>query len=69
MDVYKATEQAYKNGYKAGAKDSIVEFVEFLKQKSFLCDANDWHSFQAINVEDDLDDLAEEFLNEAKYEF
>ena len=64
MDVYKATEQAYKNGYNAGVKDSIVEFVEFLKQKSFLCDANDWYSFQAINVEDDLDDFAEEFLNE-----
>lgn len=69
MDVYKATEQAYKNGYKEGAKDSIVKFVEFLKQKSFLCDTNDWYSFQAINVEDDLDDFAEEFLNEAKYEF
>ena len=65
MDVYKATEQAYKNGYNAGVKYSIVEFVEFLKQKSFLCDAN----FQAIDVENDLDDLVEEFLNEAKCEF
>ena len=64
MDVYKATEQAYKNGYNAGVKYSIVKFVEFLKQKSFLCDANNWHSFQAIDVENDLDDLVEEFLNE-----
>lgn len=54
--------EQYKKGYVDGCKDSIFKFASFLKDKSFLCDSNDWHSFQAINVEDDLDDLVEEFL-------
>ena len=54
----------YEKGYSDGCKDSIFRFASFLKNKSFCCDSNDWHSFQAINVEDDLDDLVEEFLNE-----
>ena len=56
--------QQYEKGYSDGCKDSIFRFASFLKNKSFCCDSNDWHSFQAINVEDDLDDLVEEFLNE-----
>lgn len=56
--------QQYENGYADGCKDSIFRFASFLKNKSFCCDSNDWHSFQAINVEDDLDDLVEEFLSE-----
>ena len=50
--------QQYEKGY----KDAIVEFAEYLKDNSFLCDPNDSFSFQAINVEDDLDDLIEVFL-------
>lgn len=42
---------------------TVTEFAQYLKENSFLCDSNDWHSFQAINVEDDLDDLVEEFLD------
>lgn len=56
--------EQYEKGYEDGCKNSIVRFASFLKNKSFCCDSNDWHSFQAINVEDDLDDLVEEFLSE-----
>ena len=56
--------QQYEKGYADGCKDSIFRFASFLKNKSFCCDSNDWHSFQAINVEDDLDDLVKEFLSE-----
>ena len=45
---------AYENG--------VIEFAEYLKKHSFLCDSNDWFSFQAINVEDNLDDFVKEFL-------
>lgn len=56
--------EQYEKGYEDGCRNSIVRFASFLKDNSFLCDSNDWFSFQAINVEDDLDDLVEEFLNE-----
>ena len=58
MNVYTATEQAYKNGYNAAVK----KFAQYLKDHSFLCDANDCYSFKAINVEDDLDDMVKDFL-------
>lgn len=48
--------------YKEGYRDGVMEFAAYLKENSFLCDSNDWFSFHAINVEDDLDDLVEEFL-------
>ncbi len=46
--------QIYRNG--------VVAFAKYLKDHSFLCDSNDWHSFQAIDVENDLDDFVEDFL-------
>ena len=46
--------QIYRNG--------VVAFAKYLKEHSFLCDPNGWYSFQAINVEDDLDDFVEDFL-------
>lgn len=57
MDVYTATELAYKNGYEAGAR----KFVEYLKVHSFMCDPDHRFSFYAIDV-DDLDDFIEDFL-------
>lgn len=61
--------QQYEKGYEDGCKSSIKKFAAFLKDNSFLCDHYGWHSFQAIDVEEDLDDLVEEFLNkECNYE-
>ena len=61
--------EQYEKGYEDGCKDSISRFAAFLKDNSFLCDHYGWHSFQAIDVEEDLDDLVEEFLNrECNYE-
>lgn len=57
MDVYTATELAYKNGYEAGTR----KFAEYLKTHSFLCDPEMRSSFYAIDV-DDLDDFIEDFL-------
>lgn len=45
--------QIYRNG--------VVAFAKYLKERSFLCDSNDWHSFQAIDA-DDLDDWVKDFL-------
>lgn len=59
MDNYTSTEISYKNGYEKG----VLEFVNYLKQNSFLCDVNDWHSFNAID-EDVLDDFVHEFLRD-----
>lgn len=58
MNIYTATELAYKNGYNAAVK----KFAQYLKDHSFLCDDNNFHSFKAINVEDDLDDMVKDFL-------
>lgn len=57
MDVYTATEQAYRNGYENG----IVDIVNYLKENSCFYDIDNYHSFRAIDI-DDLDDLIEEFL-------
>ena len=40
---------------------TVTEFAKYLREQSFLCDSNDWHSFNAIDV-DDLDDFVKEFL-------
>lgn len=61
MDMYTATEQAYKNGYSNGYEDGVVEFANYLKNHSFLCDPDNGFSFNAID-EDDLDDFVEDFL-------
>lgn len=45
-----------------GYEDGVIEFAKYLKENSFLCDSNDSFSFQAINVEDDLDDMVKDFL-------
>lgn len=55
-------DMGYFEGWGHGYEDGVMEFAEYLKEHSFLCDSNDWHSFQVINVEDDLDDFVKEFL-------
>ena len=50
-------DEKYKKAYEC----AIREFAEYLRKESFLCDSNEWHSFQAIDV-DVLDDLAKDFL-------
>lgn len=35
MDKYTATEQAYKNGYAAGSRETAEKIREMVKQKSF----------------------------------
>ena len=52
----------YVKGVDVGYIDGVKEFAAYLKKNSFMCDPDNMHSFQAINVEDDLDDLVEEFL-------
>ena len=52
----------YFQGWGHGYEDGVMEFAEYLKENSFLCDSNDSFSFQAINVEDDLDDMVKDFL-------
>lgn len=52
----------YFKGWGHGYEDGVMEFAEYLKENSFLCDSNDSFSFQAINVEDDLDDMVKDFL-------
>ena len=52
----------YVKGTDIGYIDGVKEFAVYLKKRSFLCDPDNMHSFQAINVEDDLDDFVEEFL-------
>lgn len=58
MDNYTATEQAYKNGY----RDAIIKFAEYLKKHSCFYDLDNYHSFEAVDV-DNLDELVEEFLS------
>ena len=59
MDVYTATEQAYKNGRENGIK----EFANYLKEHSFWVDNDNYFSFRAIDI-DDLDDFVKEFLKD-----
>lgn len=57
---------AYENGrdagYVEGLYDGATAFANYLKDHSFLCDPSDWHSFEAIDV-DDLDDMLQEFFD------
>lgn len=52
-DIVKQTEDP--------ARDTIKEFVEYLKKHSCFYDLDNYCSFSAVDV-DNLDELAEEFL-------
>jgi hypothetical protein len=64
MDIYTATELAYKNGYAAGVK----EFANYLKEHSCSYDLDNYHSFEAIDIEC-LDDLIDDFVRKNQYLF
>lgn len=49
--------------YTKGYNDGIKEFVEYLKEHSCSYDLDNYHSFNAIDV-DYLNDFVEEFLIE-----
>ena len=59
MNVYTATEQAYKNGYEAGVK----EFAERFKEK--VGSIPQYH-FNLLQVEDDINTLVKEMTEESK---
>ena len=52
--------------YKSGFHTGVIKFVEYLKQHSCAYDLDNYHSFDAIDIED-LDDLVEEFLDKKDY--
>ena len=60
---------AYQNGreagYDDGYEDGAVMFAKYLKHRSCSYDLDNYHSFDAIDI-DDLDDLVEEFLRKQK---
>ena len=62
MECDDARVAGYFRGWGHGYEDGVMEFAKYLKENSFLCDSNDSFSFQAINVEDDLDDMVKDFL-------
>ena len=59
-ELVKALEYDRKQ-YGFGYKDGVLEFANYLKNHSFLCDPDNGFSFNAID-EDDLDDFVEDFL-------
>lgn len=50
-------------GYDDGYEDGAVMFAKYLKQHSCSYDLDNYHSFDAIDI-DDLDNLIEEFLKQ-----
>ena len=52
--------------YISGFHTGVIKFVEYLKQHSCAYDLDNYHSFDAIDIED-LDDLADEFLGLKDY--
>lgn len=49
-------------GYSYGFEEGVIEFVKYLKEHSCSYDLDNYHSFDAIDIEY-LDDLVEEFLD------
>ena len=52
--------------YKSGFINGVTKFVKYLKEHSCSYDLDNYHSFDAINI-DYLDDLVEEFLDKKEY--
>lgn len=51
------------DSYKSGFYDGVLTFAEYLKEKSFFCDCDNWMGFQAIDM-DYMDYFVEKFLEE-----
>ena len=49
-------------GYSEGFEAGIMAFVEYLKEHSCSYDLDNYHSFDAIDI-DNLDDLVKEFFD------
>jgi hypothetical protein len=58
MDIYTATEQAYKNGY----ANAVKKFANYLKEHSCSYDLDNYFRFDAVDI-DNLDYLVEKFLS------
>lgn len=52
--------------YKAGFKNGVMKFAEYLKNRACSYDLDNYHVFDAIDIED-LDDLVDEFLSKEEY--
>ena len=52
--------------YKSGFKNGVFDFAHYLKEHSCSYDLDNYHSFNAIDIED-LDDLVEDFLSKGEY--
>ena len=52
--------------YESGFLNGVIKFANYLKKHSCSYDLDNYHSFDAIDV-DNLDDLVEEFLSKGEY--
>lgn len=52
--------------YESGFIHGVIKFANYLKEHSCSYDLDNYHSFDAIDI-DDLDDLVEEFLDKKEY--
>ena len=52
--------------YESGFKNGVIKFAEYLKNHSCSYDLDNYHSFDAIDI-DYLDDFVEEFLDKKEY--
>lgn len=52
--------------YESGFNNGVIKFANYLKEHSCSYDLDNYHSFNAIDIEY-LDDLVEEFLKKEDY--
>lgn len=52
--------------YESGFINGVIKFAAYLKKHSCAYDIDNYHSFDAVDIED-LDDLVEEFLDKKEY--
>lgn len=50
----------------AGFINGVIKFANYLKEHSCTYDLDNYHSFDAVDM-DDLDDLVKEFLSKGEY--
>lgn len=52
--------------YESGFQNGVMKFANYLKKNSCSYDLDNYHSFDAIDIEN-LDDLVDEFLSKGEY--
>lgn len=52
--------------YESGFRNGVIKFAEYIKKHSCSYDLDNYHYFEAVDIED-LDDLVEEFLDKKEY--